>query len=122
MPRMHKDLYPGGITKINEGADIRWSEITIMIELEVNKMDELFEKLATMLAADFHITREQISMGSKLYEELGIDRSCLLELADRVDGKFQVFTDLNEFLTCKCVGDIVAIIYNTQLLKEKKNA
>ena len=78
-------------------------------------MDELFEKLADTIALEFAIAREQISMGSKLQEELGIDYNGMLDLADRVEKEFSIVTDLNEFLSCKCAGDIVAIIYREQL-------
>jgi hypothetical protein len=57
-----------------------------MISLNTEKtMDELFDKLIIMLSRKFAIASEQISMGSKLNSELGIDYDYMLDLADKCE-------------------------------------
>lgn len=80
-------------------------------------MNEIFEQLSGVLAKEFGISQETITITSVLCDELGIGRDDMLDLADAVEKEFKIGTDLNEFMSARTTGDVVAIIYQAQIKK-----
>ena len=83
-------------------------------------MDELFKDIAKIIASNYSLPQTKIHMSSRLYEDIGISYDQMLTFSEKIEEKIQLLLNLNEFLSCRTVGDIVAMVYQTQTIENSK--
>ena len=76
-------------------------------------MDEIFKTMQDLVAEQFAIEPEEVSMESSFEEDLGADSVDLVELVMAMEEEFDVGEIDEEDLTgLKTVGDCVRYLYN----------
>ena len=76
-------------------------------------MDEIFNTMQDLVAEQFAIEPEEVSMESSFEEDLGADSVDLVELVMAMEEEFDVGEIDEEDLTgLKTVGDCVRYLYN----------
>lgn len=76
------------------------------------KRDEIFIQVTTILAELFEIPAEEITMDSKLYEELDLDSIDAVDLVVQLKNTLQKDIEPNIFRKVRTVRDVVDVIEN----------
>lgn len=76
------------------------------------KRDEIFIQVTTILAELFEIPAEEITMDSKLYEELDLDSIDAVDLVVQLKNTLQKEIEPNIFRKVRTVRDVVDVIEN----------
>lgn len=74
------------------------------------KRDEIFIQVTTILAELFEIPAEEITMDSKLYEELDLDSIDAVDLVVQLKNTLQKDIEPNIFRKVRTVRDVVDVI------------
>ena len=73
--------------------------------------DEIFEKVQDIVAEQFSVDRDEVTMDTLLEEDLSADSVDLVDLAVTLEQEFNLDeTDENVLGTIKTVGDVVGYI------------
>ena len=74
--------------------------------------DEIFTQVTTILAELFEIPAEEITMDSKLYEELDLDSIDAVDLVVQLKNALQKDIEPSVFRKVRTVRDVVDVIEN----------
>ena len=73
--------------------------------------EAIFSKLQSILAAEFELEAKDITLGSKLYEDLELDSIDAVDLMVKMKEYVQGKIEPEQFKKAKTVGDVVDILY-----------
>lgn len=74
--------------------------------------EEIFEKIATYLEEYFEVPKADITMESKLYEDLNLDSIDAVDLIVKLQELAQQKISPTEFKLVRTVGDVVEKVYD----------
>ena len=74
--------------------------------------DEIFTQVTTILSDLFEVPAEEITMDSKLYEELDLDSIDAVDLVVQLKNALQKDIEPSVFRKVRTVGDVVDVIEN----------
>ncbi len=74
--------------------------------------DEIFEKIAAYLEEYFEVPQSDISLDSKLYEDLNLDSIDAVDLIVKLQELAQQKIAPTEFKQVRTVGDVVNKVYD----------
>ncbi|MBE6732804.1 MAG: acyl carrier protein [Ruminococcaceae bacterium] len=72
----------------------------------------VFEKIKTMLASQLDVDAEELSLETKIAEDLGADSLDVVEMLMAIEGEFDVEIPDDEIEKLKTIGDVVDYIQN----------
>lgn len=72
----------------------------------------VFEKIKTMLADQLEVDAEEMSLDTKIAEDLGADSLDVVELLMAIEDEFEVEIPDEEIENLKTIGDVVEYIQN----------
>ncbi len=72
----------------------------------------VFEKIKTMLATQLDVDAEELSLETKIAEDLGADSLDVVEMLMAIEGEFDVEIPDDEIEKLKTIGDVVDYIQN----------
>ena len=72
----------------------------------------VFEKIKTILAAQLDVDAEELSLETKIADDLGADSLDVVEMLMSIEGEFDVEIPDEEIEKLKTIGDVVDYIQN----------
>ena len=72
----------------------------------------VFEKIKTLLADQLEVDAEEMSLDTKIAEDLGADSLDVVELLMSIEDEFEVEIPDEEIENLKTIGDVVEYIQN----------
>ena len=72
----------------------------------------VFEKIKTLLAEQLEVDAEEMSLDTKIAEDLGADSLDVVELLMSIEDEFEVEIPDEEIENLKTIGDVVEYIKN----------
>ena len=72
----------------------------------------IFEKIKTMLSDQLDVDAEELSLETKIAEDLGADSLDVVEMLMAIEGEFGVEIPDDEIEKLKTIGDVVDYIRN----------
>ena len=81
--------------------------------------DEILVEISDVLAGEFEIPRERLTLDAKLYEDLDLDSIDAVDLVVRIQQRTGIKVVAEDFKTIRTLGDVAAVIEKLVAAQQK---
>jgi acyl carrier protein len=71
---------------------------------------DIESEIRNALEEKFHCTREMISLGSRLRQDLGLDNFAMADLAEELEERLRIPVEFSEFCPLQTVGEVLVYL------------